>query len=69
MAFRLETKMFICRANKSNMYNKDLTCRSCTPNAEEGVMGQVEDKDYIEFCPCLASLWAGLGPLTNQARV
>ena len=69
MAFRLETKMFICRANMPNMYKRDLTCRSCTPNADKGALGPVEDQDYIEFCPGLASLLAGLGFLTNQARV
>ena len=69
MAFRLETKMFICRANMPNMYKRDLTCRSCTPNADKGALGPVEDQDHIECCPGLASLWAGLGPLTSQARV
>ena len=69
MAFRLETRMFICRANMPTLYKRDLTCRACTPGAEQGAEGPVEDQDHLEVCPGYASLWAGLGPMTNRARV
>ena len=69
MAFRLETNMFICRANMPTMFKRDLTCRACTPGADQGVAGPVEDQDHLEVCPGYASQWAGLGPLTNRTRV
>ena len=69
MAYRLETQMFICRGNMPAMYGRDLTCRACTPGAEDGAVGPDEDQDHIEVCPGYASLWAGLGPMTPRSRV
>ena len=69
MAYRLETKMFICQANMPSLYRRDLTCRACSPGAKHGAGGPDEDQDHLEVCPGYASLWAGLGPMTNRARV
>ena len=69
MAYRLEIKMFICRANMPKLYKRDLVCRSCTPEADNGASGPIEDQDHIEVCPNLSNLWVGLGPLTARARV
>ena len=69
MAYRLETQMFLCRANMPSMYGRDLTCRACTPGAADGAVGPEEDQDHLEVCPGYASLWAGLGPMTIQSRV
>ena len=69
MAYRLETKMFICRANMPSLYRRDLACRACSPGAEHGAGGPDEDQDHLEVCPGYASLWVGLGPMTNRARV
>ena len=41
MAYRLETKMFICRANMPTMFKRDLTCRACTPEADQGGAGPI----------------------------
>ena len=69
MAYRLETRMFVCRANMPTLYKRDLTCRACTPGADQGVAGPVEDQDHLEVCPGYASQWAGLGPMTTRTRV
>ena len=69
MAYRLETEMFICRANMPSMFGRDLTCRACTPDAEQGAAGPVEDQDHLEVCPGYASQWVGLGPMTARTRV
>ena len=69
MAYRLETRMFLCRANMPSMYGRDLTCRACTPGAADGAVGPEEDQDHLEVCPGYGSLWAGLGPMTNRSRV
>ena len=69
MAFRLETKMLVCRANMPVMYKRDLTCRACTPEAENGAAGPQEDQEHLEVCPGYASQWAGLGPMTTRSRV
>ena len=69
MAYRLETRMFICRANMPKLYNRDLICRNCTPEADQGAGGPIEDQDHLEVCSGFSSLWAGLGPLTARARV
>ena len=69
MAYRLETHMFICRANMPRMYGRDLTCRGCTPEADKGKIGPVEDQDHLEWCPGYSTLWAGLGPASARARV
>ena len=37
-AFRLETRMFQCRANMPTLYRRDLLCRACLPDSE-GVSG------------------------------
>ena len=69
MAYRLETEMFVCRANMATMYGRDLTCRACTPGAEDGAVGPDEDQDHLEVCPGYGSLWDGLGPMTPRTRV
>ena len=69
MAYRLETRMFICRANMPTMFKRDLTCRACTPEADQGGAGPIEDQEHLEVCPGYASQWAGLGPMTPRARV
>jgi hypothetical protein len=69
MAFRLETKMFVCRANMPTLYKRDLTCRSCMTETSQESAGQMEDQDHLECCPGYSSLWAGLGPLTARVRV
>ena len=46
-----------------------LMCRACTLGAEQGAVGPVEDQYHLEVCPGYASQWAGLGPMTTQARV
>ena len=68
-AFRLETGMFVCQANMPALYKRDLTCQACTPEAENGGLGPVEDQDHLKVCPGYSSLWAGLGPMTTLARV
>ena len=69
MAYRLETEMFVCRANMATMYGRDLTCRACTPGAKDGAVGPDEDQDHLEVCPGYGSLWDGLGPMTPRTRV
>ena len=73
MAFRLETRMFVCRANMPTLYKRDLTCRACTTAADRDgpgpVTGPVEDQEHLECCPGYASQWAGLGPMTPRTRV
>ena len=70
MAYRLETKMFICRANMPTMFKRDLTCRGCTRTwGRSGAGGPVEDQDHLEVCPGYASQWAGLDPMTTRNRV
>ena len=69
MAYRLETEMFVCRGNMPTMYGRDLTCRACTPGAEDGAVGPEEDQDHLEVCPGYVSLWEGLGPMTTRSRV
>ena len=69
MAYRLETHMFVCRANMPTLYRRDLTCRGCTPEASPGAVGPVEDQDDLECCPGYASQWAGLGSMTSRAQV
>ena len=69
MAYRLETEMFVCRANMATMYGGDLTCRACTPGAEDGAVGPEEDQDHLEVCPGYGSLWDGLGPMMPRTRV
>ena len=69
MAYRLETRMFICRANMPTMFKRDLTCRACTPEADQGGAGPIEDQEHLEVCPGYASQWAGLGPMTPRVRV
>ena len=69
MAYRLETRMFVCRANMPTMYQRDLTCRACTPRAADGAPGPEEDQEHLEVCPGYGSLWAGLGPMTTRSRV
>ena len=69
MAYRMETRMFICRANMPSMYNRYLTCRYCTPDANHGALGPVEDQEHLECCSGFSSQWAGLGPSTAKARV
>jgi hypothetical protein len=69
MAYRLETKMFVCRANMPTLYKRDLTCRACTTAADRVQTGPVEDQEHLECCPGYASQWAGLGPLTPRSRV
>ena len=69
MAFRLETRMFVCRANMPTLYKRDLTCRAWNPGAEQGDAGPIEDQDHLEVCPGYANQWAGLGPMTTRTRV
>ena len=69
MAYRLETEMFVCRANMPAMYGRDLTCRACTPGAKDRGMGPQEDQEHLEVCPGYASLWEGLGLMTTHTRV
>ena len=69
MAYRLETKMFVSRANMPGMYKRDLTCRACTTAADCDGTGPVEDQEHLECCPGYASQWAGLGPMTPRTRV
>ena len=69
MAYRLETQMFLCRANMPSMYGRDLTCRACTPGAADGAVGPEGDQDHLEVCPGYGNLWAGLGPMNNRSRV
>ena len=62
--------MFFCRGNMPTMYGRDLTCRACTPGAENGAVGPEEDQDQdLEVCPGYGSLWEGVGPMTTQSRV
>ena len=42
MSYRLETRIFICRANMPTMFKRDLTCRACTPEADQGGAGPIE---------------------------
>ena len=69
MAYRLETRMFICRANMPTMFKRDLTCRACTPEADQGGAGPIEDQEHLEVCTGYASQWARLGSMTPRARV
>ena len=69
MAYQLEIKMFVCRANMPGMYKRDLTCRACTTAADCDGTGPVEDQEHLECCPGYASQWVGLGPMTPRTRV
>ena len=40
MAYRLETRTFVCRANMPTLYNRDLTCRACTLGRTRGWPGR-----------------------------
>ena len=71
MAYRLETRMFVCRANMPSMYKRDLTCRACTTAADRDgpVAGPEEDQEHLKCCPGYAGQWAWLGPMTPRTRV
>ena len=56
MAYSLETRMFVCRANMPTLYKRDLTFRAYTPGADQRVAGPVEDQDHLEVCPGLVVL-------------
>ena len=49
LLFQLRTKMLDVKANFSNMYNKDLTCRTCKE------AGTIENEDHILQCEILKS--------------
>ena len=69
MAFRLETRMFVCRANMPTLY----VCMYCMTTADRDgpgpVTGPVEDQEHLKCCHGYASQWAGLGPMTPRTRV
>ena len=69
MAYRLQTKMFDCRANMPTPYRRDLTCRACQPEPASGQEAQDETQDHLEICRGYRELWKGLGPMTPRARV
>ena len=69
MAYRLQTKMFDCRANMPAKYKRDLECRACRPNTTIGQEIQEETQERIEVCQGYRALWVGLGPLTPLSRV
>ena len=49
LLFQLRTQMSDVKANFSNMYNKDLTCRTCRK------AGTIENEDHILQCEILKS--------------
>ena len=57
MAYRLQTKMFNCRANMPCMYKRDLACRACTPDPATGLEGQDETQEHLEVCKGYSKLW------------
>ena len=69
MAYRLQTKMFNCRANMPCMYKRDLACRACTPDPATGLEGQDETQEHLEVCKGYSELWQGLSPMTPKNRV
>ena len=68
MAYRLQTKMFDCRANMPSRYKRDLLCRACQPDPASGREGQEETQDHLEVCRGYSELWQGLGPMTTRTR-
>ena len=69
MGYRLQTKMFDCRANMPSRYKRDLVCRACWPDPASGQEGQEETQDHLEVCVGYSELWQGLGPITPRSRV
>ena len=69
MAYRLQTKMFDCRANMPSRYKRDLQCRACLPDPASGQEGHEESQDHLEVCRGCSDLWRGLGPMTLLIRV
>ena len=51
IAFRVQTRMIVCRANMKNKYDGDLTCRACTHGGD----GPVESQEHMKVCPAYES--------------
>ena len=70
MGFRLQNRMFDCRANMPCRYKRDLACRACPPDPATGLAGQEEDETqaHLEVCRGYSDLWQGLGPMTKRTR-
>ena len=68
MAYRLQTRMFDCRANMPSRYKRDLVCRACWPDPASGQEGQEESQEHLEVCRGYSELWKGLGPMTPWSR-
>ena len=69
MAYRLQTKMFNCRANMPCRYKRDLAYRACGPDPATGMDGPEETQDHLEVCKGYSELWQGLSPMTPKNRV
>ena len=69
MAYRLQTKMFKCRANMQSRYRRDVICRACRPNPAGRLEDKEETQDHLEVCGGYSECWEGLGPMTPQSRV
>ena len=69
MAYRLQTKMFDCRANMPSRYRRDVSCRACWPNPAGRLEDKEETQDHLEVCGGYSELWEVLGPMTPQSRI
>ena len=69
MAFRLQNRMFDCRANMPTRYKRDLTCRACQPDPAAGLEGHEEIQEHLEVCAGYSECWLGIGPMTPRAVV
>ena len=69
MAFRLQNRMFDCRANMPTRYKRDLTCRACQPDPAAGLEGHEETQEHLEVCVGYSECWLGIGPMTPRAVV
>ena len=69
-AFRLQTRMFECRANMPRRYKQDLTCRACRPDPASELEGHNETQEHLELCTGYSELWLRLGPMSplTEAR-
>ena len=68
-AFRLQTRIFDCRANMPTRYKRDLICRACRTDPATGMEGHEETQEHLEVCTGYSELWLGLGPMTPLAVV
>ena len=69
MAYRLQTKMFDCRANMPSRYKRDLMCRARQTDPASWQEGQEEKQEHLEICRGYSELWQGLGTMTPNLEL